>query len=76
LHDVSFQLRRGEAIGSIGQMDRESDHAEVAQPSFLKPDTGAFKFTAYGALIELGAGFHPDLTGRENHTFKRNDPRD
>ena len=67
LRDVSFQLSRGEAFGIIGANG-------AGKSTMLKLITGIMKPTAgligvhgrLSALIEVGAGFHPDLTGREN----------
>ncbi|WP_265132321.1 ABC transporter ATP-binding protein [Chryseobacterium oranimense] len=65
--DVSFELARGECIGLIG-------HNGAGKSSLLKvlnglyaPDNGQIVMKGkIGALIELGAGFNPILTGREN----------
>jgi lipopolysaccharide transport system ATP-binding protein len=65
--DVSFDLRRGEVLGLIG-------HNGSGKTSLLRVLTGVFPPDAgtvvargrIGALIALGAGFHPHLTGREN----------
>ncbi|SHG97245.1 lipopolysaccharide transport system ATP-binding protein [Chryseobacterium oranimense] len=65
--DVSFELARGECIGLIG-------HNGAGKSSLLKvlnglyaPDKGQIVMKGkIGALIELGAGFNPILTGREN----------
>src|SRR5882762_615863 len=67
LHDVSFQLRRGEAIGIIGPNGSGKSTTLKLLSRILKPDTGSVQVHGrMGALIEVGAGFHPDLTGREN----------
>lgn len=67
VNDISFKLRRGECIGLIG-------HNGAGKSSLLKvlnglyaPDKGQIVMKGkIGALIELGAGFNPILTGREN----------
>jgi len=67
LDDVSFELRRGETLGIIGRNGAgKSTVLKVVNGIFL-PDGGrvAVKGTVAG-LIEIGAGFQPNLTGREN----------
>ncbi len=67
LKDVSFQVRRGEALGIIGPNGSGKSTALKLLSGILKPDKGSLQLRGrLGALIELGAGFHPDLTGREN----------
>ena len=67
LQDVSFQIRRGEAWGIIGANGAGKSTILKLLSNVLKPTKG--KINVHGkmsALIEVGAGFHPDLTGREN----------
>ena len=67
LQDVSFQVQRGEAFGIIGANGAGKSTALKLLSRILRPDRGCIM--AHGrlsALIEVGAGFHPDLTGREN----------
>jgi ABC-type polysaccharide/polyol phosphate transport system ATPase subunit len=65
--DVSFQVGRGEALGIIGPNGSGKSTILKLLSGILKPDKGDFRVRGrLGALIELGAGFHPDLTGREN----------
>jgi lipopolysaccharide transport system ATP-binding protein len=67
LQDVSFQIRRGEAWGIIGANGAGKSTILKLLSNVLTPTKG--KINVHGkmsALIEVGAGFHPDLTGREN----------
>jgi len=67
LEDVSFQVKRGEAFGVIGANGAGKSTTLKLLSRILQPNRGTI--TTYGrlsALIEVGAGFHPDLTGREN----------
>ncbi|RJP75602.1 MAG: ABC transporter ATP-binding protein [Desulfobacteraceae bacterium] len=67
LRNVSFEVRRGEMLGLVGQNGAGKSTLLKLLCGLIKPDTG--KITMKGqvqALIELGAGFNPILTGREN----------
>lgn len=67
LQDVSFRVGQGEALGIIGPNGSGKSTILKLLSRILKPDRGNLVVTGrLGALIELGAGFHPDLTGREN----------
>src|SRR5215831_7923988 len=67
LKDVSFQVRQGEALGIIGPNGSGKSTTLKLLSRILRPDRGSMHVRGrLGALIELGAGFHPDLTGREN----------
>jgi lipopolysaccharide transport system ATP-binding protein len=67
VHEVSFELQRGECVGLIGPNGSGKSTLLKLLNGILIPDTGAIKVKGrVGALIELGAGFHPMLTGREN----------
>lgn len=67
LKDVSFELRRGEAIGLIGANGAGKSTLLKLLNGLIKPDAGQITMRGrVGALIELGAGFNPVLTGREN----------
>jgi homopolymeric O-antigen transport system ATP-binding protein len=67
LRDVSFAVGRGEALGIIGPNGAGKSTALKLLTRILKPTRGACRVSGrVGALIEVAAGFHPDLTGREN----------
>src|ERR1700686_3068165 len=67
VRDVSFQIGRGDALGIIGPNGSGKSTALKLLSGILKPDKGTLSVRGrLSTLIELGAGFHPDLTGREN----------
>jgi lipopolysaccharide transport system ATP-binding protein len=66
LRDVSFDVH-GQALAIMGPNGSGKSTALKLLSGILKPDRGEVHVRGrLGALIELGAGFHPDLTGREN----------
>lgn len=65
--DVSFELRRGQCLGLIGHNGAGKTTLLKMLNGLIKPDTGCIEMHGrVGALIALGAGFNPILTGREN----------
>ncbi|MBW6513056.1 MAG: ATP-binding cassette domain-containing protein, partial [Desulfuromonadaceae bacterium] len=65
--DVSFELKRGECLGLIGPNGAGKSTLLKMLNGLIKPDAGRIEMRGrVGALIELGAGFNPVLTGREN----------
>jgi lipopolysaccharide transport system ATP-binding protein len=67
LRDVSFRVERGQALGIIGRNGAGKSTTLKLLSRILKPTKGHARVTGrVGALIEIAAGFHPDLTGREN----------
>jgi lipopolysaccharide transport system ATP-binding protein len=67
VRDVSFELRRGECLGLIGHNGAGKTTLLKMLNGLIKPDRGRIEMNGrVGALIALGAGFNPILTGREN----------
>ncbi|MBU1932314.1 MAG: ABC transporter ATP-binding protein, partial [Candidatus Omnitrophica bacterium] len=67
LKDVSFQLKKGETLGIIGPNGAGKSTILKMLSGILRPTKGEIKINGkLSALLEVGAGFHPDLTGREN----------
>jgi lipopolysaccharide transport system ATP-binding protein len=67
LQNVSFELNHGEAFGIIGANGAGKSTILKLITGIMKPTSGRIDLNGrLSALIEVGAGFHPDLTGREN----------
>jgi len=67
LRDVSLEVERGSTFGLIGENGSGKSTLLKSIAKILRPDRGRISVTGkVSALLELGAGFHPELSGREN----------
>lgn len=67
LHDVTFQVEEGETFGIVGQNGAGKSTLLRILSGVTKPTSGSIAVVGrVASLLDLGAGFHPDLTGREN----------
>lgn len=70
IHDLSLEVKRGEVLGIVGRNGCGKSTLLKLMAQVLKPSSGEIKI--YGkvtALLELGAGFNPEFTGRQNIRF-------
>ena len=67
VHDVDFEVRPGQMLGLLGHNGSGKSTLLKCIAGTMQPTAGSIRLNGrMAALLELGAGFHPELTGREN----------
>lgn len=67
LNNISFNVKKGESIGLVGRNGCGKSTTLKLLSRIIYPDSGSIEILGrVSSLLELGAGFHPDMTGREN----------
>ena len=70
LHDITLDIKKGETVALIGVNGSGKSTLLKIMTKILYPNKGTVKtYGKLSSLLELGAGFHPDFTGRENIYF-------
>ncbi len=67
LDNISFSIKKGEAVGLVGKNGCGKSTTLKLLTKIIYPSSGSIELKGrVSSLIELGAGFHPDMSGREN----------
>lgn len=67
IEDISFQIQKGESVALIGRNGAGKSTSLGLVAGVMKPSSGSVKVVGrVASMLELGGGFHPELTGREN----------
>ncbi len=67
IEDISFQIQKGESVALIGRNGAGKSTSLGLVAGVMKPSSGTVKVIGrVASMLELGGGFHPELTGREN----------